>query len=151
MVFVLCARSIMSLARPASLAQQHINIPHLAGLHYQHRSEASAGGDAVSTTDELLVKYRGYLERLEADRRPDLIVITGDLTSTGGTSDLSTVREIIRNDFPSWAGTLAEHIFVVPGPRDVNWEGKDPPGLKTFHETFHNFGLPSLDHSLPPS
>ena len=140
----------MSPARPASLAQHHITIHHLSDLHYQHRSQADRGGDAAITNDDLLVKYRGYLERLEPDRRPDLIVITGDLTSTGGASDLSTVREIIRNDFPSWAGTLAEHIFVVPGPRDVNWEGKEPPGLKTFHDTFHDFGLPSVEHGVPP-
>jgi len=140
----------MSPARPASLAQHHITIHHLSDLHYQHRSQANTGGDAAITNDDLLVKYRGYLERLEPDRRPDLIVITGDLTSTGGISDLSTVREIIRNDFPSWAGELSKHIFVVPGPRDVNWEGKDPPGLQTFHETFHDFGLPSAERGVPP-
>src|SRR5258708_19484917 len=113
MVFVLCARSIMSLARPASLAQQHITIHHLSDLHYQHRSQATTGGDAVITNDDLLVKYRGYLERLEPDRRPDLIVITGNLTSTGGPNDLRPVREIIRNDFPTSPAPLPPPIFLL--------------------------------------
>src|SRR5260370_3686261 len=113
MAFVLCARSIMSPARPASLAQHHITIHHLSDLHYRHRSQANTGGDAAITNDDLLVKYRGYLEQLEPDRRPDMIVITGDLTSTGGTTDLSTVREIIRHDFPSWPSEVSSHIFFL--------------------------------------
>jgi hypothetical protein len=138
----------MSPAAPASTATPHIIIHHLSDLHYQHRSRASTGV-VTPPKDDLLVKYRGYLERLEPDRRPDLLVITGDLTTTGSAGDLGTVQEILRNDFPSWAGELAEHIIVVPGPRDVNWEGTDPPGLKTFYATFRDFGLPYALHGTP--
>jgi 3',5'-cyclic AMP phosphodiesterase CpdA len=110
----------MSLARPASSAQQRITLHHVSDLHYQHRSRSNTGGDAGVPKDDLLVTYRGYLERLEPEGRPDLLVITGDLTATGSAGDLGTVQEILRNDVPSWAGRLSEHIFVVPGPRDVN-------------------------------
>jgi hypothetical protein len=125
----------------ASPGFQRIIIHHLSDLHYQQESHGSK--------DNPLVRYRGYLEQLEPARRPTLIVITGDLTATGNQDDLRTVAEVLRNDFPSWHSELSNHIFVVPGPRDFNWEGTDPPGLKPFYEAFRDFGLPSTGHGMP--
>lgn len=131
----------MSNAVPASLASHRIIIHHLSDLHYQQDSHGS--------NDHPLVRYRGYLEQLEPARRPTLIVITGDLTATGHKDDLRTVAEVLRNDFPLWDAALSNHIFVVPGPRDFNWEGTDPPGLKPFYEAFRDFGLPATGHGMP--
>src|SRR5260221_5200294 len=120
---------------------QRIVIHHLSDLHYQQESR--------NTSVDPLVQYRGYLEELDPERRPSLIVITGDVTATGAKSDLSTVAEILRNGFPKWAAELSRHIIIVPGPRDVNWEGTDPPGLKTFYDALYDFALPSKTHEVP--
>ncbi len=130
----------MSNAVPPSPGNQRIIIHHVSDLHYQQESR--------SEPDNPLIRYRGYLEQLEPTRRPTLIVITGDVTATGDKDDLRTVAEILRNDFPAWAADLSNHIFVVPGPRDFNWEGTDPPGLTPFYEAFRGFGLPSATHAL---
>ncbi len=127
---------------PTSSGRQRVIIHHLSDLHYQQE---------VRGKDNSLVQYSGYLERLEPSRRPDLIVITGDLTSSGTKGELSTVAEILRHNFPAWAADLSDHIFVVPGPRDFNWEGTDPQGLNTFYAAFADFGLPSAAHAVPLS
>jgi 3',5'-cyclic AMP phosphodiesterase CpdA len=125
----------------ASLGHQPLVIHHLSDLHYKQESRSSK--------DNPLVQYSSYLERLEPARRPNLIVVTGDLTDTGDKGDLSTVAEILRHNFPTWASELSDRIFVVPGPRDLNWgEGTDPPGLKAFYAAFADFGLPSATRTL---
>ena len=130
----------MSSAAPTPQAYQRVIIHHLSDLHYQQTR---------SSNDNPLTRYMGYLDQLEPAKRPVLLVITGDLTATGDANDLRTVAELLRNRFPAWAGDLASHIFVVPGPRDINWEGADAPGLKPFYEAFHDFGLPSPARALP--
>src|SRR5262249_5151912 len=92
---------------------QRLIIHHLSDLHFKP--------NAQSPQHMALIKYAGYLNSLPAEKRPDLVVITGDLTHTGEMNDLRTVATILRTDFPIWASDLAQRIFVVPGPRDVNW------------------------------
>jgi 3',5'-cyclic AMP phosphodiesterase CpdA len=116
--------------------RQRIIIHHLSDLHYEQG------------TENPLVPYSRFLQRLEDDQRPDLVVITGDLTATGVKRDLNTVAALLRQQFPSWTDP-ASHIYVVPGPRDINWEGNDPPGLNAFYDSFKGFGLPSSRHEIP--
>lgn len=132
----------MTTAAQAPASYPPIIIHHLSDLHYQQLPQGKS--------DNPLIRYRGYLDQ-QPDRRPDLIVVTGDLTATGNTNDLRAIADMLRVQFSAsaWAGTLAQHIFVVPGPRDVNWEGKNPPSLTTFYEAFYDFGLPSRDHRQP--
>jgi hypothetical protein len=136
----------MSSIQQAGPRQQRIVIHHISDVHFRQRPgnnrELRAGQDP-------LVKYRGYLEELPPDRRPDVIAITGDLTATGNQHDLVTIATILRNSFPKWDAELAQHIFVVPGPRDVSWDGTGTPGLAAFYEAFHDFALPSRTHGLP--
>jgi predicted phosphodiesterase/GAF domain-containing protein len=129
---------------PSAPGRNRIVIHHLSDLHYAQESQGSE--------PDALDRYKGYLETLKAEDRPSLVVITGDVTSTGNRSDLNTVAEILRKGFPRWVGDLADHIFVVPGPRDINWEdGKEPPGLRAYYEAFRHFGLPSATHAAPSS
>lgn len=125
----------MSSAQQKILPRRQIILHHLSGLHYEDTAERRQ--------DSILVRYKGYLEGLPAERRPDLIVITGDLTSTGKRQDLSAVAITLRACFPAWAGRLNEHVFVVPGPRDMNWEDANDPGLTAFFDIFSDFALPA--------
>lgn len=136
----------MSPAQEADSVRQRIIIHHLSDLHYRQQSDTSR---ASSQGQDPLVKYRGYLEGLPPERRPHLIVITGDLTATGSPTDLNTIATILRNDFPKWDKDLARHIFVVPGPRDISWQESGKPELGEFYKAFHDFALPSRTHGLP--
>ncbi len=122
-------------------AGHRIIIHHVSDLHYQRVSG--------SNQDDPLIQYSGYLDGLAADRQPNLIVLTGDLTATGAVNDLAQVATFLRVSFPMWAKEMSQHVFVVPGPRDINWEGAEPPGLAPFYEAFHDFGLPSALHGVP--
>jgi 3',5'-cyclic AMP phosphodiesterase CpdA len=136
----------MSATQEADAGQQRIIIHHLSDLHFRQQSDSSR---TSSQGHDPLVKYRGYLEGLPPERRPDLIVITGDLTATGHPNDLSTIATILRNHFPKWDKDLAHHVFVVPGPRDVSWQESGKPGLEAFYKAFHDFAVPSQQHGLP--
>jgi hypothetical protein len=94
--------------------QRRVIIHHLSDLQFQ-----PGGGSGTP-----LIRYKGYLDQLEPTQRPNLIVITGNLTSAGTANALLTVAEMLLGFFPLWLGELSRHIFIVPGPRDVNWEGK---------------------------
>jgi predicted phosphodiesterase len=119
-----------------STGYQRIIIHHLSDLHYDQNSP------------DPLVQYSGFVQELEPARKPNLIVITGDLTATGLRQDLTTVAALLRQQFPRWTDR-SDRIYIVPGPRDINWEGSDAPGLKTFYEVFRDFGIPSATHGVP--
>lgn len=120
---------------------QRIVIHHLSDVHYPPASR-SKGADP-------LVRYNRYLEGLPPRRRPNLVVITGDLTDKGDRHDLQSVGDILRSDFASFDSDLSDHIFVVPGPRDVNWDRPASIGLDPFYQAFSLFGLPSQSHDRP--
>ncbi len=127
----------MSSAQQTIRPTGRIILHHLSDLHYEDTPEGKK--------KDILVKYKGYLEKLPVERRPDVIVITGDLTATGTKADIKTVATILHTCFPTWATRLHEHVFIVPGPRDINWEGTTSPGLETFFETFSEFALPTRE------
>jgi 3',5'-cyclic AMP phosphodiesterase CpdA len=131
----------MSLPQRTSSEGQRLIIHHLSDLHFKP--------DPQSSEHMALINYAGYLNGLPIEKRPNLVVITGDLTHTGEMNDLRTVATILRTDFPSWVNQLAQRIFVVPGPRDVNWEGAGVPSFDTFYDVFADFGLPTRAHGMP--
>jgi hypothetical protein len=112
---------------------QRIVIHHLSDLHYPNRVD-------------LLVRYNKYLDGLPTDRQPNLVVITGDLTASGDTHDLKSVADILRSNFARFENDLQHRIYVVPGPRDINWDSPDSVGLAPFYKAFGSFGLPSQTH-----
>lgn len=129
-----------SAQHPAGTPRQLI-LHHLSDLQYEqvegHRQ------------NDMLVKYQNHLASLPPDRRPDLVVITGNLTTTGKKNDLGAVAAALRMCFSSWAGRLHERVFIVPGPQDVNWEDGATIGLEAFYRDFHEFALPY--HTPMPS
>ncbi len=129
-------------------------IHHLSDLHYQ-QNQQSKGRIAFN-------KYTRYLQELEAEKRPHLIVITGDLTENGDAGDLgalaASLSAIQPNTPITWAAqqpdmTSAQRICVVPGPNDITWnKDKDGKlGFQGFIEAFSGFSLPTLDGTLPAS
>lgn len=127
----------MPSAQQTTGQERPIIIHHLSDLHYEDTLEGRKRN--------VLVKYKGYLETLPAERHPEVIIITGDMTSSGTKRDLETVATILRTWFPKWENQLHEHVFIVPGPRDINWEGETGPGLAAFFDTFREFALPTLE------
>ena len=97
----------------------------------------------------MLVSYQRYLGTLPVERRPDIVVITGNLTTSGKAKDLRAVATTLRICFSSWENHLHERVFIVPGPRDVNWEDSTSIGLGVFYEIFGDFALPY--HTSMPS
>ena len=130
----------MSPADQPARPDPRIIIHHLSDLHYEDTPQGK-------NKKNVLVKYRGYLENLPEERRPDIIVITGDLTAFGKKQDLKTVATILRNWFPKWENSLKQHVIVVPGPHDVNWEGEELPALDAFDESLSDFALPTQNVS----
>lgn len=93
--------------------------------------------------DNILVQYERYLETLPRERYPDFVVITGDLTTNGTRAELSAVATTLRTCFARWKGSLNEHVVVVPGPHDVNWESIEGVGFQTFYDVFKDFATPT--------
>ncbi len=119
---------------------QRLIIHHLSDLHFMP--------DPQSQEHMAFINYAKYLNSLTPDKRPNLVIITGDLTCTGEKNDLRTVATLLRAAFPNWADQLPQRIIVVPGPRDVNWEN-GVPNFDTFYSVFADFRLPPRDHGAP--
>lgn len=115
-------------------------IHHLSDIKYQ--DSATEDGSARRQRD-ILVQYSGYLKSLPDDRWPEIVVITGDISASGAKQDLRAVANFFANSFPKWAGKLDQHIFVVPGASDVDWESPGDTGWKTFYDSFREFALPN--------
>lgn len=110
---------------------------HLSDVRYSESVEEG------SNNNNILVQYQRYLLTERArERYPDIVVITGDLTTNGTRAELSAVMNTLRACFATWKDSLNEHVFIVPGPHDVNWESIDGVGLQTFYDTFRDFATP---------
>ena len=130
-----------SAQHPTGTPRQLI-LHHLSDLQYEqvegHRQ------------NDMLVSYQNHLAGLPPDRRPDLVVITGNLTTTGKKTDLDAAAWALRMCFSLlWTGHLHERVFIVPGPQDMNWEDGASNGLEAFYRAFHEFALPY--HTPMPS
>ncbi|HZC04228.1 MAG TPA: hypothetical protein VE338_01170 [Ktedonobacterales bacterium] len=123
----------MGAAQESASRAGQIIVHHLSDLNHQE--------NRVST-DNKLVTYQRYLGGLPDDRYPDVVVITGNLTATGTKEDLSAVMTMLRSGFPHWDGQLYEHVFIVPGPQDFNWQVLNNVGLDTFYKLFEPFATP---------
>ena len=99
-------------------------------------------GDEKDANNNVLVRYKQYLEGLPLARFPNIVVITGDLTTNGTREELNAVATTLRTCFARWAGSLNKRVVVVPGPHDVNWEAIDTVGLQPFYDIFSDFATP---------
>lgn len=129
----------MSLPKTDFSEGQRLIIHHLSDLHFMP--------DPQSQEHMAFINYAKYLNSLTPDKRPNLVIITGDLTCTGEMNDLRTVATLLRAAFPNWADQLSQRIIVVPGPRDVNWEN-GIPNFDRFYSVFADFRLPPQEHGM---
>lgn len=123
----------MGAAQQSTLRPGQVIVHHLSDLNYQENT---------NNPDNRLLTYQRYLDGLPDDRYPDVVVITGNLTATGSEKELRAVVAMLLGGFSRWNGLLREHIFIVPGPQDVNWEVLNNVGLKTFYTLFKPFATP---------
>lgn len=128
----------MAPAQQSGPDSNRIVVHHLSDVRH-----TDSGKDGSRTS--ILTRYDRYLKdpRLASERRPDFVVITGDLTANGTSTELNAVAGILRTCFSDWEDNLRERVVVVPGPHDINWESADGVGLKAFYEMFSDFATPN--------
>ena len=115
-------------------------IHHLSDLNHQQASR-----------DNPIFAYSAYLNTLEPEQLPDVVIITGNLTATGKPEDFQGLAGVIQGLFARFDTEISQHVFVVPGMLDLNWE-KLPAEYTGFAEAFANFGIPGVDVShMPPA
>jgi hypothetical protein len=90
----------------------HLSDIHVVGEHYGFRIESGRGGPRGND------RLRQVLDRLEAAHlvEPlDLILITGDLTDAGRSTEWAEFLDVVGHH-----PALAERMVVLPGNHDVN-------------------------------
>jgi 3',5'-cyclic AMP phosphodiesterase CpdA len=104
---------------------------------------------ATPDVPQLLNDYAVRLAN-QASRRPHILVITGNITQSGKSDELQDFVKAITTLATStlqWDATkLHEHIFVVPGPHDIDWQSDrgNTGGYDAFAEACKAFTLPLL-------
>ena len=94
------------------------NLLHLSDLHFGYDKDATAKAQRTESLD-LLVKEVG---KLKADWKPDILVISGDLTWQGRASGYPVLAEWLREKlFPATRLTAADCV-ICPGNHDIDRE-----------------------------
>lgn len=124
---------------PRAIPNQVI-VHHLSDLNYEENT---------NSTNNKLLTYLRYLEGLPDPLYPDVVVITGNLTKNGTVQELQAVSNRLVAGFSRWDGHLREHIFIVPGPQDINWQWdileKRGISLAAFYTVFEPFATPAYE------
>jgi 3',5'-cyclic AMP phosphodiesterase CpdA len=132
----------------------HITDPHIlaAGklFHSPHRAIASGSAPDYSRIDTGLFLRRALATLNGLNPRPDVIVLTGDLTDHGGAAEYDHLREILRSaDMP---------VYAIPGNHDNREElraafagaGYFPPdGFLQYTVEGHEVRIVALDTNVP--
>lgn len=82
-----------------------------------------------------LMDYKLMVRNLPPEEQPDILIVSGNLTLTGSESELREVRTMLGDIL---AHQNKQHVFVIPGPHDINWAsvvGNDH--FKTFYNTMN--------------
>ena len=143
--------------------EPRITLLHLSDLQFgpHHRFEGA------SSPGSLLNRLRDDLEKLqkEEDVRPDLVLLTGDLTEFGLKSHFDQMLSFAQG-LADVTELPARRIVIVPGNHDVNWKlseayfaeragNEEPtvlpywPKLRSYAELFARFyeGQPGISFS----
>jgi predicted MPP superfamily phosphohydrolase len=92
------------------------NVLHLSDLHFGYDKDATAKAQRVESLD-LLVKE---LRKLSPDWKPDILVISGDVTWQGKLSGYKLLAEwLTKKLFPA-IDLNAEQCVVCPGNHDID-------------------------------
>ena len=94
------------------------NLLHLSDLHFGYDKDATARKQRSESLD-LLVKEVG---RLKADWKPDILVISGDLTWQGKSSEYPELAEWLREKLFPATGLSSADCVNCPGNHDIDRE-----------------------------
>jgi len=97
----------------------HLSDIHIVGERYGFRIESGRGGPRGN---ERLKRVMARLEGEHAARPFDLVLVTGDMTDAGRSSEWAEFFEIIAGH-----AALSERILVLPGNHDVNIVDRSNP------------------------
>ncbi len=117
--------------------EEKLVIHHLSDLH---RARSAGGRSALET-------YMQRLYQMPPEQHPQVIIITGDLTLTGSRDELREAASDIRNLARRWDDLARrQHVFVLPGPHDIDWNAasNNSNSLEAFAQEFFGFCLPVL-------
>ena len=103
----------------------HLTDVHVGPLHYRANRQPF-----VKNVDEgwsQLRHYVNYLTHAQPNEMPDLVIVSGDLTSYGAENEFAQVEDALREilglvsgkDSP-WRGDQP-YLFLVPGNHDLDW------------------------------
>jgi 3',5'-cyclic AMP phosphodiesterase CpdA len=126
-------------------------ILHLTDIH------AGPGGtrDIDAKTPVPGVKVQAPLERLTLylqalPRRPDFVVVSGDLTIRGGSAGFQEVRKWLLTEITRATLPPAERILLVPGNHDVRRRTRSgDDDRRRFEDFWQTFGLTFPHASIP--
>lgn len=105
-------------ARPAATGQTGITFLHISGPRFGQSSFDSPHED---DSDGLHARVLADVTQLVNDGapRPDLLLVTGDLTAAGGLQQFRTAHEVLTR-LRVQLGLESDRLVIVPGVRDVN-------------------------------
>ena len=90
----------------------HLSDIHLVGERYGYRIECGRDGPSGNRTFEAVLDR---LETMHAEQPLDFIIITGDLTDAGRSSEWAEFWDAVTKH-----PTLLERMLVLPGNHDIN-------------------------------
>ena len=124
------------------MVQQRVNVSihhlsdiHVGRFHYTPSRRAGLGGVASEVESIHLDSYINTLRNTKIQDLPDLVIISGDLTSTAEKAEFDVARDgiieierQIRRKSVEWRDNpVKPAVLVVPGNHDVDWEIVDDP------------------------
>ncbi|RAY16456.1 hypothetical protein DPM19_06185 [Actinomadura craniellae] len=101
----------------ASGPREHLSVLHVGGPRF---GRTLAAADEPVTAEELQERIWSEVTRLadEGVPRPDLLVVSGDLTESGGRREFGEALSFLAG-LRALLGLDAQRVVVVPGERDV--------------------------------
>jgi 3',5'-cyclic AMP phosphodiesterase CpdA len=90
----------------------HLSDIHLVGERYGYRIECGRDGPSGNRTFETVL---ARLETIHAEQPLDFVIITGDLTDAGRSSEWAEFWDMVAKH-----PTLLERMLILPGNHDIN-------------------------------
>jgi len=113
---------------PNTFIVHHLTDIHVGPLHYTSNAPLMVPS---ARQPRNIALYQQHLQRLPISRLPDLVIISGDLTTSATEPEMNAAQdalaEIVRavkRKAPVWRTGRAPYLLVVPGNHDLDW-GKD--------------------------
>jgi len=138
-----------------TLLIHHLSDIHLGKLHLEASNDLDIQGiETIRNIDF----YLNYLNELKCDNLPDLLIITGDLTSFASKEEMETakicimnIKNILKDKHPTWRDKNHPYILIVPGNHDLDWSRSSDKGKIELYarmaDSLHDKGVLSALYS----